>query len=151
MTAKGTSAQTGPTDRVRPRPEVAVGAVCIHDRRLLLVRRGRGVATGRWSLPGGRVEHGETLHDAVLRELHEETGLVGHVDGLCGIAERIFDSAHYVIVDYWVTVAATRVRAGDDAAEVRWVGATDLAGLDLVPRLEEFLAEHGVLERLAAT
>lgn len=149
MTHNGTSAQTGHPARVGP--EVAVGAVCVRDGRLLLIRRGRGVATGLWSLPGGRVEHGESLHDAVLRELREETGLAGQVEGLCGIAERIFDAAHYVIVDYWVAVAEAAVTAGDDAAEARWVGRTELAAMELVPRLEEFLAEHGVLGRLTAT
>jgi 8-oxo-dGTP diphosphatase len=131
-----------------PRPELAVGAVCVDGDRLLLVRRGRGVALGAWSLPGGRVEHGETLHAAVLRELREETGLDGSVDGLCGIAERVFDTAHYVILDYWVTVTGTSATAGDDAAEVRWVDAAQLSGLDLVPRLREFFDEHGVLARL---
>lgn len=131
-----------------PRPEIAVGAVCVADGRLLLIRRGRGVASGSWSLPGGRVEHGEALHDAVLRELHEETGLVGRVAGLCGIAERVFDAAHFVILDYWVTVAAATPTAGDDAAEVRWVAADQLQDLELVPQLDEFLAEHGVLDVL---
>ena len=125
-----------------------MGAVCVADGHLLLVRRGRGVATGSWSLPGGRVEHGEALHDAVLRELREETGLDGRVEGLCGIAERVFDAAHFVILDYWVTPTAATPRAGDDAAEVRWVDAGELRRLDLVAQLEEFLAEHGVLELL---
>ena len=125
-----------------------MGAVCVADGKLLLIRRGRGVATGSWSLPGGRVEHGEPLHDAVLRELREETGLDGRVEGLCGIAERVFAGAHFVILDYWVTVTAAAPTAGDDAAEVRWVDAGELRELDLVPRLEEFLAEHDVLALL---
>lgn len=126
-----------------------MGAVCVRDGRLLLIRRGRGVAQGAWSLPGGRVEHGEALHDAVLRELREETGLRGRVDGLCGIAERVFGEHHFVIIDYWVTVAqGKQPMAADDAVDVRWATRADLAGLELVPRLEEFLAEHGVIQRL---
>lgn len=145
MTRNGTTAQTGQTAKGADPPQVAVGAVCVADGRLLLIRRGRGVAPGAWSLPGGRVEHGEALTDAVVRELREETGLVGRVEGLCGIAERVFPTVHFVILDYWVTVTPAVPAAGDDAAEARWVDARELRELDLVPQLEEFLAEHGVL------
>lgn len=131
-----------------PRPEVAVGAVVVRDGRLLLVRRGRGVGRGRWSLPGGRVEAGETLAQALRRELREETGLDGTVGALCGVAERIGADHHYVILDYWVDVGGREPVAGDDAAAVRWAGRADLDRLDLVERLVEFLAQHGVLPRL---
>lgn len=132
-----------------PRPEVAVGAVCVHDGRLLLVRRGRGVAVGRWSLPGGRVEPGETLAAAVRRELREETGLDVVVGALCGIAERISERAHYVILDFWATVAGPAIAtAGDDAVDVAWVDLNDLAALDLVDGLWAFLDDHAVLDRM---
>jgi 8-oxo-dGTP diphosphatase len=133
----------------RNAPQLAVGAVCVSGGRLLLVRRGRGVAVGRWSLPGGRVEPGELLRDAVARELAEETGLEGTVGALVGIAERVGEGHHYVILDYAVTVADGQLPvAGDDAADVRWAGRSELAELALVDRLVEFLDEHGVLERL---
>lgn len=130
-----------------PRPEVAVGGVCVRDGRLLVVRRGRGVATGRWSLPGGRVEPGETLVAAVTRELREETGLDVEVGPLCGIAERISERAHYVIIDYWVDAAGTAT-PGDDAAAVAWIDRGGLDALDLVDGLIDFLTAHGVLARL---
>lgn len=130
-----------------PRPEVAVGAVCVRDGRLLVVQRGRGVATGRWSLPGGRVEPGETLAAAVTRELREETGLDVEVGPLCGIAERITGTAHYVILDYWVRATGTAT-AGDDAAAVAWVDRAELVTLDTVDGLIEFLTTHGVLALL---
>lgn len=133
---------------VASRPEVAVGAVALRNGRLLLVRRGRGVAQGRWSLPGGRMEAGETLTAAVAREVAEETGLACEVGGLCGVAERRFPGAHYVILDYWVDLGAGEPVAGDDAAEVRWATASDLGRLALVDGLQEFLDEHGVSARL---
>ena len=129
-------------------PVVAVGAVCVHDRRLLLVQRGRGVAVGAWSLPGGRVEHGELLEDAVRRELLEETGLEVRVTGLCGIAQRVWDGHHFVILDYWCEVNHNEAVAADDAADLTWASRADLERLALVPRLLEFLAAHDVLARL---
>jgi 8-oxo-dGTP diphosphatase len=134
-------------------PEVAVGAVCVADGRLLLVRRGRGVAVGRWSLPGGRVHGGEALAAAVERELAEETGLRGRAGALVGIAERIGEGHHFVILDYRVTVAdPSGAVAGDDAADLRWVTAGELAAMErdgvLVDRLVQFLAQHGVLDEL---
>ena len=130
-----------------PRPEIAVGAVIVSDGRLLLVRRARGVGAGRWSLPGGRVEPGEPLATALAREIREETGLDAHIGPLCGVAERIGDQAHYVILDYWATVDGTPV-AGDDAAAVTWADRDELDRLDLVEHLVEFLDAHGVLSRI---
>jgi 8-oxo-dGTP diphosphatase len=131
------------------RPVLAVGAVCVRDGRVLLVRRARGAAVGTWALPGGRVECGESLADAVAREVREETGLDVDVGALCGIAERHLAEHHYVILDYWATAAAGDAVAGDDADDVCWASRADLDALDLVPRLLEFLAEHRVLDLLS--
>ena len=107
------------------------------------------MAAGRWSLPGGRLEPGETLAAGVLRELAEETGLAGRVRGLCGVAERIGEGYHYVILDFWVDAPAGEAIAADDADAVTWADRADLRRLDLVPLLVEFLSDHGVWQRLA--
>jgi 8-oxo-dGTP diphosphatase len=125
------------------RPEVAVGAVCTHLGQLLLIRRGRGAAQGQWSVPGGHVEWGETLHEAVVREMYEETGLEVVVDRYLGWVERIVEPYHYVILDFAVTAldpAQTPV-AGDDAAEVAWVPFAEVSDFALVGGLYEFLRD----------
>jgi 8-oxo-dGTP diphosphatase len=128
------------------RPEVCVGAIAVNEGRLLLVRRGHGPSAGNWSVPGGRVEWGETLAEAVLRELREETGLEGVCDELVGWVERMSRDHHYVILDFGVTVLEPDdVRAGDDAAEVAWVELGQVGELRLVEGLAEFLHEHGVI------
>ena len=105
--------------------------------------------TGRWSLPGGRVEDGEALVTAVVREVGEETGLRVAVTGLCGIAERWIGEAHYVICNFWATAPEGAVPvAGDDADEVTWADRRELARLPLVPQLEEWLVEHRVIDQL---
>jgi 8-oxo-dGTP diphosphatase len=127
-------------------PEVAVGAVCTHLETLLLIRRGRGPAQGQWSVPGGRVEWGETLHEAVVRETYEETGLEVVVDSFLGWVERIVEPYHYVILDFSVTALdpSRPPVAGDDAAEVAWVPFADVSDLPLVSGLYEFLRDVGV-------
>jgi 8-oxo-dGTP diphosphatase len=127
-----------------PAPTVCVGAIAIDDGRLLLIRRGTEPGLGRWSVPGGRVEP-----EAVVRELLEETGVEGVCMGLIGVAERIEDSFHHVILDYAVEVLAPAPpTAGSDASEARWVALHDVAELDLVEGLAEFLHEHGVIETI---
>jgi 8-oxo-dGTP diphosphatase len=127
-------------------PVVGVGAVVVDHDRLLVVRRGRGPAQGQWSVPGGRVEHGESLAEAVTRELREETGLEGVCGALLGWAERIDDDHHFVILDFEVTlVGEGEPVAGDDAAEARWVDLPDVAALDLVDGLAELLHDAGII------
>jgi 8-oxo-dGTP diphosphatase len=128
------------------RPQVCVGAIAVDADRLLLVRRGHGPAAGTWSIPGGRVEPGELLAEAVVRELLEETGVEGVCGELVGWAERFTEVDHYVILDFRVAVLEdTNPVAGDDAAEARWVPVVDVAELDLADGLAEFLHEHGLI------
>jgi len=128
------------------RPELCVGALAVDDDHILLIRRGRGPAQGFWSVPGGRVEAGETLAEAVVRELAEETGLEGVCEQLVGWAERIGEGYHFVIFDFWVTiVSGAEPTAGSDAAEAAWVPLDEVAALSLADGLAEFLHDHGIL------
>ncbi len=124
-----------------------MGAIAVFDEAILLVRRGRGPAQGTWSVPGGRVETGESLAEAVVRELAEETGLTGVCESLVGWAERIGPDYHYVILDFSVTILSDEDPvAGDDAAEARWVPLYEVADLTLADGLAEFLHDHGILK-----
>ena len=136
----------------RPRPQLCVGAVVVQDDRLLMVRRGRGPAAGEWSVPGGRVEAGETLAEAVVREVEEETGVEVVCDQLLGWVERLDADDHFVILDFRAQALdpdGEEPRAGDDAAEAAWVPLADIPALRLVDGLAEFLSEHGVVATLA--
>lgn len=133
------------------RAEVCVGAVAVDAGRLLMVRRGRGPAAGDWSLPGGRVEPGETLAEAVVRELEEEAGIEGVCGPMIGWVERIDADHHFVILDFTVDVLeGSEPVAGDDAAEARWVPLEEIAELNVVAGLLEFLHEHGIVNVIAA-
>jgi len=127
-----------------------VGAV-IHDRRgrLLLIQRGQEPGRGLWSLPGGRVEPGETDHEAVVREVAEETGLRVRPGRLVGRVSRAAPSGGvYDIADYACEVAGEdALRPGTDADDAQWVTAADYAGLPLVYGMTDALTEWDQLPR----
>jgi ADP-ribose pyrophosphatase YjhB (NUDIX family) len=124
-----------------------VGAIINdHHGRLLLIKRGHEPDAGLWSLPGGRVEPGETDEQAVVREVSEETGLSVVCDRLVGSVMRPgLDGAVVDIRDYSVTVTGGELAAGDDAADARWVSPADLARLPVTSGLIEALSGWGVL------
>jgi len=113
---------------------------------LLLIKRGHAPAAGLWSLPGGRIEPGETDAEALVREMREETGLVIEAGQLIGTARRpAQDGSVFDIRDYAATVIGGTLRPGDDAADARWVDASELAALPLTGGLAETLTGWGVL------
>jgi len=130
-----------------PSPEVAVGGVAVFDAALLLIQRATDPQAGRWSIPGGRVEPGETLAAAVEREVREETGLRVRCGDLLGWAERIGPGYHFVILDFTVAVPddCREPTAGSDAAAVAWVPLENVSGMSLVDGLEDFLRTHRVI------
>lgn len=131
------------------RPVLAVGAVVVDDERLLLVRRRTPPAAGTWAVPGGRVEWGETLAEAVTRELREETGLegvCGPLIGVCELPPTADGDDHLVILDHEVTLLQWEEPTGaDDAAEAAWIPLADVCDLHLAPGLAEFLHDHAII------
>jgi 8-oxo-dGTP diphosphatase len=121
-------------------PVPAVGIVCLDEsRRVCLIRRGNPPLAGSWSLPGGKIEWGEAVADAALRELKEETGLDARLLGLLDVVDGIFTgrtsgevNRHYVLCDYAaLTDAPEALVAGDDAAAAAWFTRDEIAGLGL--------------------
>ncbi|HLA79506.1 MAG TPA: NUDIX hydrolase [Vicinamibacteria bacterium] len=117
-------------------PSVGVGAVLVHQGGILLVRRGKEPLRGRWTIPGGTVELGETLEDALIREIQEETGLTVRPREPLLVFDRVERDAgrvryHYVIIDYLCDFVAGTLHAGSDALEVALVNPEDLPAYQL--------------------
>ena len=99
------------------RPVPAVGIVCLRGTEVLLIRRGKPPLAESWSLPGGRVEWGETLEAAALRELREETSVEAELLGLVDVVDGMFGAdTHFVLIDYAARWLSGEPQAGDDAA-----------------------------------
>jgi 8-oxo-dGTP diphosphatase len=144
MVVAGSSVMGSLQQRLRVR---CVGAI-VHDEggRLLMVQRGQEPAAGSWSIPGGRVEPGESDHQAVVREVFEETGLMVEPGVLAGTVERDgLAGSIYEIYDYVCAVCSGDPQAASDAADVRWVTASELVRLPTAPGLRESLAAWGQL------
>jgi 8-oxo-dGTP diphosphatase len=126
-----------------------VGAVVTDEQgRLLMIQRGHDPGAGLWSIPGGRIEPGETDAQALVREMLEETNLQVKVGSLIGSVQRQGPGGAVIdIRDYAATVTGGTLRAGDDAADARWVAAAELARLEVTEGLIEALTEWGVLGR----
>jgi len=141
-----------PSRRYPEHPVAAVGAIVLDGRRALLVKRGRPPAEGLWSIPGGVVKAGESLADAVAREVREECFIEVEVGPMVEVIERIDRDAeggllyHYVILDFLADRIGGEPVAGSDAAETRWVDLDDLRDLDCTEGLEAILEKAWVLK-----
>jgi mutator protein MutT len=121
---------------------VSVGAVVLEEGRVLMVKRGHPPLQGQWSLPGGVVEVGETLREAVAREVKEETGLdveAGPVVEVLDRVQRADDGRveyHYVIIDYRCRLRGGRLACASDAAAAEWVAATEVSAYGVTPAVK---------------
>lgn len=123
-------------------PVVGVGGVVIREGRVLLIRRGKPPLVDRWVIPGGTVELGETLEQALVREMEEETALRVEPLELLAVFDRIERDPHgvvyhFVILDYLCRWCSGEARAGSDAREVAWAEPGDLDRYDLPPKARE--------------
>jgi ADP-ribose pyrophosphatase YjhB (NUDIX family) len=126
-------------------PRVGVGAVVLDGDRVLLVQRGGATLTGKWSIPGGLVELGETTREAACREIAEECGLEIELVDVCGVLDRVIDDEagrvryHWVLVDYLAVARGGTLCAGDDAADARWVAIDEVERYDTTDGLMDMI------------
>lgn len=120
-------------------PVVGVGAIVLDGDWVLLVLRGREPLKGEWSLPGGKLELGETLQEGVAREVREETGLIVLPGAIVEVLDRIVRDDdgrvryHYVLIDFLCAVVGGDLRAGSDAEDVHWAARTQLGEHGIAP------------------
>ncbi|MFQ5920016.1 MAG: NUDIX hydrolase [Thermoplasmata archaeon] len=137
------------------RPVPAVSGVVFRGEEVLLVRRKVAPYAGQWSLPGGAVEVGETMHEAVKREVREETGLDVHPSHLVGAYDSIVEEEgeirfHYVLVDFLCELVGGTLTPGTDASAAEWVPLADLETRELTPLARRALAEAARIRGNAA-
>ena len=119
------------------RPVVGVGAVVLDGDRVLLIKRGHAPLKGQWSLPGGSVEIGETLEQAVAREVLEETGVTIEVGPMVDVLDRISRDIdgrvdhHFVLIDFAARPSGGLLRSGSDADDAEWVPLSELANYEV--------------------
>jgi ADP-ribose pyrophosphatase YjhB (NUDIX family) len=126
-------------------PRVGVGAVILDGDLVLLIQRGGSTLPGKWSLPGGLVELGETTRQAVRREIAEECGLEIELVDVCGVLDRVVHDEHgrvryhWVLIDFLAIARGGTLCAGDDAADARWVRIDEVGHYDTTDGLLDMI------------
>ena len=134
-----------------PQPVIAVGGVVVHENCVLLIRRGKEPARGEWAIPGGRVKLGETMREAVVREIKEETAVSVRPGKLVYYFETIQPDSdgriqyHYAIFDFKATYLAGEPMAHDDAMDARWVSPTEVKAYNLNTKTRDLLNRIGFI------
>jgi mutator protein MutT len=129
-------------------PVVGVGALILSEDRILLLKRKNEPARGKWSIPGGVVEVGESLEDAVVRETKEETGMDVEAPRLIDVVYQVDLDAdgrvkyHFVIIDYLVKITHGEPQATSDAEDARWVAVDEVENYDLTPSFRRFFKKN---------
>ena len=127
-------------------PICCVGAVLVRNQKILLIQRKNSPAKNLWSIPGGRLNQGESWQAAVEREVREETALVASCGSLIGWVECKYDDRRYLIADFQIEADnLEEASPGDDAIDLVFASRRQLGELELTPGLIEFLTQHTVL------
>jgi ADP-ribose pyrophosphatase YjhB (NUDIX family) len=129
-------------------PVVGVGAIVTCKDRILLEKRGNDPGKGKWSIPGGVVELGESLEQTAIREVKEETNLTVDSPELIDVVSNAEPDEsgrmkyHFVIIDYYLRLVGGTLKAGSDAAELRWVAFDEVEKYDLTKTFREFFVKN---------
>lgn len=129
------------------RPIIGIGAIIVCDGRILMVKRGSEPGKGKWSVPGGIVELGETVRETVVREVKEECGLDVETDGLIDVVDNIIRDEngkiryHFVILDFFVKVKGGTLKL-DEVLDARWVPLEEAEKYDLTKTFRAFLQRN---------
>jgi 8-oxo-dGTP diphosphatase len=132
-------------------PIPAVGAVVFKEGKILTIKRGNEPSKGKWSIPGGRVELGETTFEAAVREVREECSIEVEIERVHYCVDNIIRDAeglikyHFVIIDLLAKYVSGEIRAQSDALECRWVTPQELLKLDISPMLRDMLESTGLI------
>ncbi|MFO7549377.1 MAG: NUDIX hydrolase [Acidimicrobiia bacterium] len=125
------------------RPVPGVGVAIVDGDRILMIRRGRGANAGLWAVPGGKVDWGESMRDAAVREVREETGLEVRLGPVVWVGDAIGPGSppawHFTLVDFLAEVVGGNAVAADDALEFRWVPLEEALAYPLTATMPELI------------
>ncbi len=121
------------------RPTDCVGVICIRGNDVLIIQRGKPPRKGEWSIPGGRIEAGESEQSAALRELFEETGIRAKLGPKVATIPALFEGFNYRLHDYAAIWESGEPHAGDDAAQAKFVPISEISSLNMWPKTEEVI------------